>query len=413
MSCYAHREDPERFVDIFNRTVEPVVGRMPAVDAPVLRQLQGPRRGPAPLRADVPGVPRLARRRDPRRDGQPRVRRAGDHRHDRRASRTWPSAIIDVKSYYIETPADVAERVGACLQHAPAGAAVVRARLRAVARRRAGRRAQKLAQPGRGRRAGPCGSSSVGDATTLIEPVQQDDALLADIGSARPPATSGSGCGGWGRAASWSRWAGRHLLLDPYLSDSLTAKYAATDKPHVRMTARAVDPGPAGLHRRRHLEPQPHRSPRPRDAAARSAPPTRSSRLVIPEANRAFVADRLGTDPAWPRGADPRRRTDALGPFTHHRPRRGARAARARRGRAATDTSGYLVAGRAVDAVPLGRRRALRRHGRPSSSACRWPRRSTSCLLPINGRTPERRVPGNFWGDEAARFAHGGAAPAS
>src|SRR5262245_23382221 len=27
MSCYAHREDPYRFVDIFNRTVEPVVGK--------------------------------------------------------------------------------------------------------------------------------------------------------------------------------------------------------------------------------------------------------------------------------------------------------------------------------------------------------------------------------------------------
>ena len=27
MSCYAHREDPTRFVDIFNRTVEPVVGK--------------------------------------------------------------------------------------------------------------------------------------------------------------------------------------------------------------------------------------------------------------------------------------------------------------------------------------------------------------------------------------------------
>src|SRR4029079_8025109 len=26
MSCYAHREDPQRFVEIFNRTVEPVVG---------------------------------------------------------------------------------------------------------------------------------------------------------------------------------------------------------------------------------------------------------------------------------------------------------------------------------------------------------------------------------------------------
>src|SRR5688572_16356291 len=27
MSCYAHKEDPKRFVEIFNRTVEPVVGK--------------------------------------------------------------------------------------------------------------------------------------------------------------------------------------------------------------------------------------------------------------------------------------------------------------------------------------------------------------------------------------------------
>ena len=33
-----------------------------------------------------------------------------------------------------------------------------------------------------------------------------------------------------------------HLLIDPYLSDSLARKYAATDKPHVRMTALAIAP---------------------------------------------------------------------------------------------------------------------------------------------------------------------------
>ena len=114
MSCYAHREDPRRFVDIFNRTVEPVVGPLPAVDAPLLRQLQGPRRRAAPLRADVPGVPRC-RRRDPCRDGQPRVRRDRDHRRDRRA-KDVAVGIIDVKSYYIETPELIAERVRLCLQ---------------------------------------------------------------------------------------------------------------------------------------------------------------------------------------------------------------------------------------------------------------------------------------------------------
>lgn len=38
------------------------------------------------------------------------------------------------------------------------------------------------------------------------------------------------------------QWQGQHLLLYPYLSDSLTAKYAATDKPHVRMTDRVIAP---------------------------------------------------------------------------------------------------------------------------------------------------------------------------
>ena len=37
-------------------------------------------------------------------------------------------------------------------------------------------------------------------------------------------------------------WEGRHLLLDPYLSDSLTRKYAGSERPHVRMTRRVVEP---------------------------------------------------------------------------------------------------------------------------------------------------------------------------
>ena len=35
---------------------------------------------------------------------------------------------------------------------------------------------------------------------------------------------------------------GQAMVMDPYLSDSLTKKYASTDKPHVRMTERVVDP---------------------------------------------------------------------------------------------------------------------------------------------------------------------------
>ena len=35
---------------------------------------------------------------------------------------------------------------------------------------------------------------------------------------------------------------GRHLLVDPYLSDSLTAKYEGTETPHVRLAPRVVTP---------------------------------------------------------------------------------------------------------------------------------------------------------------------------
>jgi L-ascorbate metabolism protein UlaG (beta-lactamase superfamily) len=38
------------------------------------------------------------------------------------------------------------------------------------------------------------------------------------------------------------QWQDHHLLLDLYLSDSLTKKYVNTNKPHVRMTERVIAP---------------------------------------------------------------------------------------------------------------------------------------------------------------------------
>jgi L-ascorbate metabolism protein UlaG (beta-lactamase superfamily) len=43
------------------------------------------------------------------------------------------------------------------------------------------------------------------------------------------------------------KWKGAYLLVDPYLSDSLTRKYAHSDTPHVRMTRRVVDPARLGF----------------------------------------------------------------------------------------------------------------------------------------------------------------------
>src|SRR5687768_9992728 len=69
----------------------------------------------------------------------------------------------------------------------------------------------------------------------MIVPLLSHDALLADI---RAACEDSAHCHVWwlGQSGFLIKWQGRHLLLDPYLSDSLTKKYAQTDKPHVRMT---------------------------------------------------------------------------------------------------------------------------------------------------------------------------------
>ena len=75
----------------------------------------------------------------------------------------------------------------------------------------------------------------------MIQPHQKDDALLADIASISEE--NGDLQVWWlGQSGFLLKQAGSMLLLDPYLSDSLTKKYAATDKPHIRMTERCISP---------------------------------------------------------------------------------------------------------------------------------------------------------------------------
>jgi len=45
-----------------------------------------------------------------------------------------------------------------------------------------------------------------------------------------------------GQSGFLLQWNGKRLLIDPYLSDSLTKKYLTTDKPHTRMSELVVKP---------------------------------------------------------------------------------------------------------------------------------------------------------------------------
>jgi 5-methyltetrahydropteroyltriglutamate--homocysteine methyltransferase len=119
MSCYAHREDPRRFVEIFNRTVEPIVGQCRLSTHLCFGNYKGHPVGP---RKYAPMFPTF-------------LEMKVDEIHVEMANREFAEieiiaeiakkkdvavGIIDVKSYYVETVNDVAERVRLCLKHAPA-----------------------------------------------------------------------------------------------------------------------------------------------------------------------------------------------------------------------------------------------------------------------------------------------------
>ena len=119
MSCYAHREDPARLVDFFNRTVESVAGKCRLSTHLCFGNYKGHAVG---LRRYAPMFPAF-------------LDMHLDEIHVEMASREYAElevigqiaekmdvavGIIDVKSYYIETVADIAARVRQCLEYAPA-----------------------------------------------------------------------------------------------------------------------------------------------------------------------------------------------------------------------------------------------------------------------------------------------------
>jgi 5-methyltetrahydropteroyltriglutamate--homocysteine methyltransferase len=119
MSCYAWREDTERMVDVFNRTVASVAGRCYLGTHLCFGNFKGRavgRRRYAPLFPAFLGMD-------------------ADELHLEMASREFAElevieqvavagkdvgvGVIDVKSYYIESSADVEERIRACLRFVP------------------------------------------------------------------------------------------------------------------------------------------------------------------------------------------------------------------------------------------------------------------------------------------------------
>ena len=230
----------------------------------------------------------------------------------------------------------------------------------------------------------------------MIRPVLQDEAFLDSV---RGAAHDLENLHLWwlGQSGFLVQWRGKHLLLDPYLSDSLTHKYAATDKPHVRMTEMVVAPERLNFidvvtSSHGHTD---HLDKETLVPLLRANP---KLELICPEAIRELVVDRLGLMSETPRTMKAGDAFTTKG-FRFH-------AVPAAHNELETDSWGrHKCLGYIIEAGPW---RIYH------SGDTKWytdivpnvQRYNVHiALLPINGDHPARRVAGNLSGAEAAALA--------
>jgi L-ascorbate metabolism protein UlaG (beta-lactamase superfamily) len=230
----------------------------------------------------------------------------------------------------------------------------------------------------------------------MIKPVLQDDAFLEDVARAKQEPDR---LHVWwlGQSGFLIQCQGQHLLMDPYLSDSLTRKYAGTDKPHVRMTERVVAPERLGFvdvvtsshNHTDHLD------------AETLIPLWQANpdlKVIVPRANLRFAAERLQVsgDRLTPIRVDDE--PTQIGAFRFH----AIPSAHETLERDEHGDDRYigliLQAGRwtiyhSGDCIP---------YEGLVDRLSRWA--IDLALLPINGRDPARGVAGNFTAHEAAQL---------
>ena len=229
----------------------------------------------------------------------------------------------------------------------------------------------------------------------MIKPVQQDDVFLADVLSASHPDHFFL----WwlGQSGFLIKWNQHYLLIDPYLSDSLTAKYAATDKPHVRMTERVIAPERLAFV---DLVTSSHNHTDHLDAAT-LLPLIRANpklELIIPEANRVFVAERLQIKLEQPLGLDDHKSIMRHGFTVTGVPAAHEQLQRDEQGR-------HRFLGYVIQCGPwtLYHSGDTLLYDGMAERLRQW--KIDLALLPINGRVPERRVDGNLDGAQAVQLA--------
>ncbi|WP_020605516.1 MBL fold metallo-hydrolase [Spirosoma spitsbergense] len=237
---------------------------------------------------------------------------------------------------------------------------------------------------------------------TLKPAFQKDDELLRDMAQCR---SQPDRLHIWwlGQSGFLLQYNNSHLLFDPYLSDSLSRKYANTDKPHVRLSERVIDPARLTMidvvtsshNHTDHLDAETLRPLMVSNPALQ---------FVIPEANRAFIADRLQADSGWPVGLTDGQ-SATIGPFTFH----GVPAAHnelERDDAGCCKFMGFVVETNGENDKPFRVYHSGDTLWYDGMVDILRPFAVDIAFLPINGNKPERRVAGNLNADEAARLGH-------
>jgi 5-methyltetrahydropteroyltriglutamate--homocysteine methyltransferase len=119
MSCYAYKEDPKRFVDIFNRTVKSIVGKTRIGTHLCFGNFKGRSVGKKSIEPMLPAF--LELNANELHTEMCVLNFSEIHLMERFAEKMDVAVgVIDVKSYYIETAEDVVERIKKCLKYIPA-----------------------------------------------------------------------------------------------------------------------------------------------------------------------------------------------------------------------------------------------------------------------------------------------------
>lgn len=240
----------------------------------------------------------------------------------------------------------------------------------------------------------------------MIEPLFANDSFLDNIADLEASHTNRVIIAWLGQSGYLVSHGGNRFIIDPYLSDSLTRKYAETNKPHDRVSGKVIAPErltgisfiTSSHNHTDHLD---------GETLAKLIVANPGVKVIVPKANHAFALERLTgagvTDAATNLIGIPIHQTLTFSDNSGC----AMTAVPAAHEALETDENGdhryhgycFTIGGTTIyhsgDCIPYD-----------GLTDAVLPYKPDIALLPINGRDPRRGVSGNFTGHEAASVAH-------